>query len=334
MSGALDMKKKIIPIIVILVVLTAVFFYFRSRSPVNPDLIRVSGNIELTEAEVSFKIPGRVEERLVSEGEAVIAGQVVARLDSQELRQEKTLRQAQVSSARAALAELQAGSRPEEIAQAQALLERAQADQERAQDEFERQKKLYQKEVISTREYDLAKTTRDGAEAKVRESRESLTLVKKGPRQEKIDQARASLQAAEQAQAQAQTRLEYTVVVSPLSGTVLSKNIEPGEYVSPGTPVVTVGEVSQVFLRAYINEADLGRVKVGQKVKVTTDTFPGKSYEGRITFLAPQAEFTPKNIQTQKERVKLVYRIKVEIPNPRMELKPGMPADGEILLGH
>jgi len=325
------MKKKLIPMILILAVLTAVFLYFRDRSPVNPDLIRVSGNIEITEAEVSFKIPGRVEERLVSEGETVTIGQVVARLDSRELGQEKAQRQAQVSSARAALAELQAGSRAEEIAQAQALLERAQAEQERAQVESERQKKLYQREVISTREYDLARTTQDGAEAKVREAREYLTLVKKGPRQEKIDQARASLKAAEQVLAQAQTRLEYTVAVSPLSGIVLSKNIEPGEVVSPGTPVVTVGEVSQVFLRAYINETDLGRVKVGQKVKVTTDTFPGKSYEGRISFLAPQAEFTPKNIQTQKERVKLVYRIKVEIPNPQMELKPGMPADGEIL---
>jgi HlyD family secretion protein len=331
MPGALDMKKKIIPILLILVVLTAVFLYFRNRSPVNPDLIRVSGNIEMTEAEVSFKIPGRVEERLVSEGETVTAGQVVARLDSRELGQEKALRQAQVSSAQAALAELLAGSRAEEIAQSQALLERAQADRERARVEFERQKRLYQREVISTREYDLARTTYDGAEAKVREARESLALVKKGPRQEKIDQARASLRAAEQALAQAQTRLDYSVVSSPLSGIVLSKNIEPGEVVSAGTPVVTVGEVSQVFLRAYINETDLGRVKIGQKVKVTTDTFPGKSYEGRISFLAPQAEFTPKNIQTQKERVKLVYRIKVEIPNPQMELKPGMPADGEIL---
>lgn len=326
------MKKKIIPILVILVVLAAVFLYFRNRSPVDPDRIRVSGNIEMTEAEVSFKIPGRVEERLVAEGESVTAGQVVARLDSRELVQEKALRQAQVGSAQAALAELQAGSRTEEIAQAQALLERAQADRERAQVEFERQKRLYQREVISTREYDLARTTHDGAEARVREAREYLALVKKGPRREKIDQARASLRASEQVLAQAQTRLEYTVAVSPLSGIVLSKNIEPGEVVSAGTPVVTVGEVSQVFLRAYINETDLGRVKVGQKVKVTTDTFPGKSYEGHISFLAPQAEFTPKNIQTQKERVKLVYRIKVEIPNPKMELKPGMPADGEILL--
>jgi HlyD family secretion protein len=325
------MKKKVIPIIVVLAVLTAGFLYFRNRSPVNPDLIRVSGNIELTEAEVSFKIPGKVEERLVDEGESVTAGQAVARLDRLELSQEKALRQAQVGSARAALAELLAGSRAEEIAQAQALLDRAQADQERAQEEFERQKRLYQREVISTREYDQARTTRDGAEAKVREAREYLALVKKGPRREKIDQARAALKAAEEVLGQAQTRLDYTVVVSPLSGMVLSKNIEPGEYVSPGTPVVTVGEVSQVFLRAYINETDLGRVKVGQKVKVTTDTFPGKSYEGRISFLAPQAEFTPKNVQTQKERVKLVYRIKVEIPNPQMELKPGMPADGEIL---
>ncbi len=326
------MKKKIVLVILILAALVAVFLYFRTRSPVHSDRIRVSGNIEITEAEVSFKIPGKVVERLVDEGERVTTGQVVARLDRLELSQEKALRQAQVGSARAALAELQAGSRTEEIAQAQALLERAQADRERAQDEFERQKRLYQREVISTREYDLARTTREGAEAKVRESREYLTLVKKGPRQEKIDQARASLHAAEQVLAQAQTRLDYTVAVSPLTGMVLSKNIEPGEYVSPGTPVVTVGEVSQVFLRAYINETDLGRVKIGQKVQVTTDTFPGKHYEGRISFLAPQAEFTPKNIQTQKERVKLVYRIKVEIPNPQMELKPGMPADGEILL--
>ena len=332
MPGALNMKTKLLLILLILAAIAAVFIYFRNRSPVNPDLIRVSGNIELTEAEVSFKIPGRVEERLVSEGETVTAGQVVARLESQELGQEKALRQAQVNSARAALAELQAGSRTEEIGQAQALLERAQADQERTQVEFERQKKLYQREVISTREYDLARTAQDGAEARVREAREYLTLVRKGPRQEKIDQARASLNAAEQLLAQAQTRLEYTVAVSPLSGIVLSKNIEPGEVVSSGTPVVTVGEVSQVFLRAYINETDLGRVKVGQKVRVTTDTYPGKIYDGRISFIASEAEFTPKNVQTEKERVKLVYRIKVEIPNPHLELKPGMPADGEILL--
>ena len=131
----------------------------------------------------------------------------------------------------------------------------------------------------------------------------------------------------------AQTRLSYSILSSPLSGVVLSKNIEPGEYVAPGTPVVTVGDLSNVWLRAYINETDLGRVKVGQSVRVTTDTDPNKVYAGRVSFLASQAEFTPRNVQTTQERVKLVYRVKIDLPNPQMELKPGMPADAEIQVG-
>jgi HlyD family secretion protein len=274
-----------------------------------------------------------VEERLVTEGETVKAGQVVARLDSRELEEEVALRRAQGRSAQALLDELLAGSRAEEIGQARAALERALADRERARLEWERQQKLYQREVISTREYDFAKTAFEAAEAKVKEAREFLALVEKGPRREKIDQARAALEASRQALAQAETRLGYTTLYSPLTGVVLSKNIEPGEYVSPGTPVLTVGDVARVWVRAYISETELGRVKLGQKVRVRVDTFPGKSYEGRVSFISAQSEFTPKNIQTQKERVKLVYRIKVDIPNPDRELKPGMPADGEIQLG-
>jgi len=230
------------------------------------------------------------------------------------------------------LAELKDGSRPEEIAQAEAALERAQAEGSRARIEYERQKRLYDREVISTREFDQAKTTFEAAEARTREAKEFLTLVLKGPRLEKIDQARANLEQAKQVLELAQTRLNYATLLSPLSGTILSENVQAGEFVSPGTPIVTVGELNRVYLRAYINETDLGRVKLGQQVKITSDTYPGKTYEGRISFIAPQAEFTPKNIQTQKERVKLVYRIKVEVPNPALELKPGMPADGEIML--
>jgi HlyD family secretion protein len=122
-------------------------------------------------------------------------------------------------------------------------------------------------------------------------------------------------------------------VASPLSGVVLSENIEPGEFVAAGTPVVTVGELANVWLRAYISEPDLGRVKVGQATRVRTDTYPGKFYEGRVSFLSSQAEFTPRNVQTEQERVKLVYRVKIDLPNPQMELKPGMPADAEIQAG-
>jgi len=360
------------------------YFYLQNRSVRDPNIIRVSGNIEITDAELSFKIPGRVEERLVSEGQEVKSGQIVARLDKAELAQEVALRKAEVQAAHAVLAELLAGSRQEEIAQAEAAVQRAQArlndllagsrpqeiaaveaelnrvqaEEDRLRVEHERQKTLFDKEIISAREYDAARTAYDMAAAKVREIQERLklvkegprkdeteqtraalrevqeryTLVKKGPRQETIDQARARLKQAKEALALAEIRLSYTRLTSPLSGVVLSENVEPGEYVSPGTPVLTVGDLTQVWLRAYINETDLGRIKIGQRVQITTDTFPGKIYEGAISFIASKAEFTPKNVQTEKERVKLVYRIKVNIPNPHMELKPGMPADGQIQL--
>ncbi|MDP3039872.1 MAG: efflux RND transporter periplasmic adaptor subunit, partial [Deltaproteobacteria bacterium] len=127
-----------------------------------------------------------------------------------------------------------------------------------------------------------------------------------------------------------QTQLEYSNLYAPTSGVVLVKNAEPGEFVVPGGAVVTLGQIEKPWLKAFINESDLGRVKLGQKVSVTTDTYPGKEYPGKVTFISSEAEFTPKNVQTAKERVKLVYRIKVGLENPQNELKPGMPADAQI----
>lgn len=346
--------------------------------------IKVSGNIEVTEAQVSFKIPGRVQERLVDEGEMVVAGQLVARLDSIDLAQEVAMRQAETAAAAAALAELEAGSRPEEIAQAEAAADRAQArldeltagfrsqeiraaeaaveqaraEAKRLQSDYQRQNQLYQREVISTREFEASRSaseaaaarwreagerlnllqegTRreqlDQAQATLKEARERFNLVKSGPRQETIDQSQARLQQVREALGLAQTRLGYASLASPLSGVVVSKNIEPGEFVAAGTPIITVADLQHVWLRAYINETDLGRVKIGQTVNATNDSYPGKRYGGRVSFLGSQAEFTPKNVQTEKERVKLVYRIKVTIDNPQLELKPGMPADAVILV--
>jgi HlyD family secretion protein len=308
--------------------------YLQSRTVLDSGALRVSGNIEITDAEVSFKIPGRVAERLVSEGETVQAKQVVAHLDTDELAQEVALRKAEVRAAEAALAELEAGSRPEEVAQAEAVLRRTQADVDRARADFKRLTTLYERENVSVQDYDAAKTAVDVTEAKRREALEQLGLVKKGPRIEKIDRARAQLQQAKEALALTETRLSYATLTSPLTGVVLSHNIEPGEFVAAGTPIVTVGDLDHVWLRAYVDETDLGRVKVGQTARVTTDSYPDKVYEGRVSFIASQAEFTPKNVQTDKERVKLVYRIKVTIANPQMELKAGMPADAHILVAN
>ena len=319
-------------ILSLLVLAVAAGLYFQSRPVPDSGVLRVSGNIEITDAEVSFKIAGRVVERSASEGESVKAGQSVARLDTSELAQEVALRSAEVRAAEASLAELVTGSRPEEIAQSEAVVRRMQADVARARADFKRLKKLYEQDNVSGQDYDAAKSAVEVTTAKLGEAQEQLRLVQKGPRIEKVERARAQLQQAKEALALAETRLGYATLTSPLTGVVLSHNIEPGEFVAPGTPIVTVGDLAHVWLRAYVDETDLGRVKVGQVVKVTADTYPDKVYEGRVSFIASQAEFTPKSVQTKKERVKLVYRTKITVDNPHMELKAGMPADARIVL--
>lgn len=326
------MKKKKV-VIVALLIAGGIFWgvrWARGLAEADADVIPVSGNIEVTAAQVSFKIPGRVTQRLVSEGESVTNGQVVALLDKVELEQELAMRQASAQTVQAELAELEAGTRPEEIEQAAAALEIAKAEALRVDSEFARQKELFEQKVISPREFEAAEAALRIAQEKVREAEARWALLRKGPRAETILAARSRLEQAQQAVALAETRLGYAVLQTPLAGIVLAEGIENGEYVVPGTPVVTVGDLDQVWLRAYINETDLGRVRIGQPVQVTTDTYPGKKYEGSLSFIASQAEFTPKNVQTTQERVKLVYRIKVDIANPDQELKPGMPADAGI----
>jgi len=270
--------------------------------------------------------------------------------------QEITRAEAEVRRAEAQLADLLAGARPQEIASARAALERATADAEKARKDHERTEALLARQLIPPQENDAARAAGEMAAARRKEAeealalalagprmdqvdqfraavaaaKENLSLVKEGARKETIDQARARRRQAGEGLALARTRLSYATVYSPLSGTVLSKNAEPGEYLAAGTPVVTVADLREVWLRGYIPETDLGKVRLGQEVAVTTDSYPGKKYEGRVTFIAQEAEFTPKSVQTQKERVKLVYRIKVTVSQPAMELKPGMPADGAL----
>ena len=324
------MKKPLIAVILLIAIGTVIFFWIYRKKPQDENIIRVSGNIEITDTAVSFKLPGRVESRLVSEGDSVKEGQIVATQDKSDLQKEVDVQRAQVDVATANLKELEAGSRPDEIQQQEAVLARAKAEQERWQKDYQRQKGLFDKGVISERELEATRMSLETATARVRETSEALTLLRKGPRIEKIEQARAQLHQAREALALAETKLGYTTLASPLTGLVLSHNIEAGEYVSAGTAVITVGKMDAVWLRAYVDETDLGRVRVGQMVQVRTDSFPGKTYEGRISFISSESEFTPKTVQTEKERVKLVYRIKIDIPNPQSELKAGMPADGEI----
>lgn len=371
-----------IPLLALLVVISFACYRVAGGAVRHGEGILISGNIEVVDAELSFKINGRVVERTVDEGDLVEAGKVVARLDNTELTQEVARREAEVALAEAFLAELQAGARPQELGEAEAAVQLAQArldellagsrpqeiavaqadvasakaEAERLKIDETRSRNLFAAEAVSAHQDDAARAAATVARERLRASEERLKLVLEGPRKEQVEQARAALRQAQErhalvvegpraediAQARAkldqakaalglaEAQLANTVLVSAMAGVVLSKNTEPGEYVAPGTPVVTVGNLSHVYLRAYINEQDLGRVKLGQAVEVTTDTYPGKTYPGVVAFIAPQAEFTPKSVQTAKERVKLVYRVKIDIENPNVELKPGMPADGVV----
>jgi HlyD family secretion protein len=170
----------------------------------------------------------------------------------------------------------------------------------------------------------------DRTAAALKQAEAEYALIKTGPRQESIDQAKAKVRVAVEGVNQARQQLSYTELPAPMDAVVLSTAAEVGEYLNATSPVVTLGQIDKPWLRAYIHEKDLGRIQLGQLVAVNTDSFPSKSFPGRVSYIASQAEFTPKTVQTFEERVKLMYRIKVALANPDNELKPGMPADGQI----
>lgn len=324
------MQKKLAAALAIVVAVILFAILAVSGNKKDPNVIFVSGNMEITEVDVSFKIAGRMIERYVDEGDTLVKDQLVAMLELKDLQLQVEERRADLQAAEDSLLELKNGYLPEEISQAAAKVDQTLADLEKQQADFARQSQLLQRDVISQREFDSTKAAFESAEARYNEAVEYYTLLKNGTRYEKIAQGEAHVKQAIEAVALAETTVSYAYLHSPLNGWVLSKNIEPGEVVAAGTPVVTVGNLEDIWLRAYIDESDLGKINLSQKVTVTTDSYPGKEYEGRITFISNEAEFTPKNVQTQKERVKLVYRIKITVMNPNRELKPGMPADGLI----
>jgi HlyD family secretion protein len=326
------LRNRLLLLVVAVAIVVALLWRFAPIGSGLPGGLHLSGNIETTDAEISFRIAGHVRERLVGEGDRVARGAVVARLESTDLEHEVALRQAEVASARAALAERTAGYRSEEIAQAQAVYDQTRAVLKQTEADWQRQQVLFAQGAVAARETETLQAANEIARGRVEESRQHLALLQKGYRREEIDQARAQLQLAEESLALARTRLDYATLTAPMDGVVLSENVEAGEFVAAGTPVVTIGVLDPLWLRAYISETDLGRVKLGQSAQVTTDSYPGKSYRGTVSFIAQDAEFTPKNVQTEKERVKLVYRIKITLANPAQELKPGMPADAVINL--
>lgn len=284
----------------------------------------VSGNIEAHESLVSFKtVQSRIVELPFDEGKWVDAGTVLARLDATDYRKE-----VEVNQAALAVAEQQLASALEKVNVAQATVVDDRADLAQRQLDSDRRQRLFKADALAAEDRDLALTALKQSQAALQRD---LAAARSADRD--VDEAKANIQDAQKNLELSKIILGYTTLQAPFSGVILVRNAELGEVMQPGTPVVTLADLDHVWLRAYISETDLGRIRWGQDAIVTTDSYPGKSYHGRISFIASDAEFTPKSVETHKERVTLVYRIKIDVDNPRHELKPGMPADALIELG-
>jgi HlyD family secretion protein len=325
--------RRSLPILVLLAaaIAAALYFYPRLTQKTEPQTqLTLSGNIEAHESLVSFKVPGRIVDLPVEEGQRVDPGMLLARLDDADYKQKVRIGEATVNVRESNLALLLAGTREQEVSAAEQTMINAQADLEEKKIDDDRARRLFSKDEVSAQDRDLADTALKRAEATYRAAQQHYNEAVEGTRKEDIAIARANLKQADADLGLSRVNLDYTTLHAPSAGVITVREAELGEVVIPGTPVVTLADLDHIWLRAYIAETDLGRIRWGQDATITTDTYPGKQYRGRISFISSSAEFTPKSVQTYKERVTLVYRIKIDIDNPNYELKPGMPADARI----
>ena len=274
------MRKRVLIAVVAFLAFAGMAAYQYIKNSRNDGALTLSGTVEVTEVNVGFKVPGRIAELLVQEGQRVAKGERLALLESAEQRSI--------------------------VEQGRAAVRNAEAEHDKARKDFDRYRALSHDGAVTDQQLDLATKAYDVTRSQ-------------------LDQARAALRTAE-------VRLNDLTATAPVEGTVLSRNAEPGETVAAGVAVYTLGDLENPWVKVYVNETKLGIVKLGQKARVFIDTFPGRAYEGTITYIASEAEFTPKNVQTQEERVKLVFGMKVSVKNVNSELKPGMPADVKMMM--
>jgi HlyD family secretion protein len=296
----------------------------------NPGTILATGRIEATEVDISAEVAGKLDKLPVEEGDRVEKGRLVAKIEDSQFRAEVARAEAALQAARATLADLEAGARPQELDRARAQVALTKATLELAQADWHRIEQLFEEKVISKNQLDNARTNVDIAESRYKAALEELRLLEAGFRPDQIQAARWQVKQAQAALDLAQVRLEKTDIFSPITGIVLVKDSEAGEVISPGVPILTVADPQDMWVKIYINEADLGKIKLGQAAKVRVDSFPERDFAGTITYISDEAEFTPKNIQTLEDRVKLVFAVKVGIDNLGGLLKPGMYADIEL----
>jgi HlyD family secretion protein len=335
-SGEVMKKIKRHHLIVILLTISAVFagiWLWQSShdKAMDKDLV-LYGNVDIRQVDLAFNAYERILHVFAEEGDSVEKGKLLATLETERLIHELARTEAQAQSQGEVVARLEAGTRPEEIRKARADVKAAEAEANNAIINFERMKSLADEGFATIQHSDDAKAAAEEATARLQATREELELALIGPRKEDIAAAKATLKAYEEERAVAQRRLEDANLYAPSDGLIQNRVMEPGDMASPQKPVFTLALTNPVWVRAYVPEHDLGKMKLGMTTEISTDSYPGKTYTGWVGFLSPTAEFTPKTVETKELRTKLVYQIRIYVCNPNNELRLGMPATVTIPL--
>jgi len=318
------MKKSVV-ILLAVVVLAAGFggwWWYQSQQD---KTLTLYGNVDIRTVNMSFRVGGRLASLTVDEGDAITAGQTLGELDKAPYQNALLQAQAGVAVAQAQYDLMQAGYRDEEVAQAAAAVKQAQAAYDYAQNFFNRQQGLWKSRTVSANDLENARSARDQALATLKSSQDKLRQYRSGNREQDIAQAKASLEQAQAQLAQAQLDLHDTTLVAPANGTLLTRAVEPGSMLNAGSTVLTLSLTRPVWVRAYVNEASLGEAKPGREVLLYTDGRPDKPYRGKIGFVSPTAEFTPKTVETPDLRTDLVYRLRIIVNDADDALRQGMP---------
>jgi HlyD family secretion protein len=293
--------------------------------------VRGSGTVEATEITVASRSSGELLSVNTAEGSRVEKGEVLAVIDARDLELQLKQQKERLEQSRAQLDMLLSGARAEDLRQAEAQLEQARQALQLARKSYERVRSLHQGGSATASELDKAETEYEQARSRVASAEAQVAKMKSSARPEKLRQARARIAEAEAGVERLRTRLEETEVTAPRAGTVTTLAREEGEYVTPGTPLATIADLSEMYLTIFIPEPQLSAVSLGQEAKISVDGMPERSFSGRVTRIAEEAEFTPKNVQTQEARAQLVFAVEITVDNPGGVFKIGMPADARII---
>ncbi|MBW9460114.1 secretion protein HlyD [Kluyvera sp. EC_51] len=319
------MKKPVALILVVVVIVALIgggTWWYQSRQN---NGLTLYGNVDIRTVNMSFRVGGRLQSLSVDEGDAIKQGQTLGELDKAPFENALMQAKANVATAQAQYDLMMAGYRAEEIAQAAAAVKQAQAAYDYAQSFLQRQQGLWSKRLLSANDLENAKSSRDQALATLKSAQDKLSQYRAGNRPQEIAQAKANLEQAQAQLAQSTLDLQDTVLTAPSDGTLLTRAVEPGSMLSAGSTVLTLSLTRPVWVRAYVDEKNLSQAQPGREILLYTDGRPDKPYHGKIGFVSPTAEFTPKTVETPDLRTDLVYRLRIIVTDADDSLRQGMP---------